>query len=355
MYEYTHGGNAAFEHGKGDVIDLSASINPLGIPESVKAAIFREIPNIIFYPDSSSAGLRERIAAFEKVDPDMIFCGNGASDIIFRLPRAVRAGKIMISAPTFSDYERSARSFGADVVFYPLSKENGFMLDGGFVQTVRRERPDLVYICNPNNPTGKLTDLELIGDLVRYCREIGSLVTIDECFLGFAVQPELYTGKALLNEYSNLVILKAFTKLFALPGIRLGYAISADIKLIAGLYFHGADWPVSNLAHAAAMAALDGAEDMIKKTSAYVSAERMKIENELTRLGFKVFTSNANYAFIQNPYAFDLCRELDKKGIRIRSCNNFHGLDSSYCRIAVSTGENNLKLLSSVEEVVFSL
>ena len=355
MYKYSHGGNAVFESGKENILDLSASINPLGMPENVINAVAREIPNCTHYPDSSSAELRNKIAEFENVKPEMILCGNGASDIIFRLPRAAQAGKIMITAPTFSDYERSARSFGAKVVLYPLSEGSGFMLDDGFLRAVRTERPDLIYICNPNNPTGKLTDIAFVSQLAGCCYEIGALLVLDECFLGFVQQSEMYTGKALLDKFSNLVILKAFTKLFALPGIRLGYAICRDRKLIESLYFHGADWSVSNLAQAAGMAALDGAEDMIKRTAAYVAAERLKIENELVHLGICVYKSQANYVFIRNPYDFDLFHELDKKGIRIRSCHNFHNLDSRYCRIAVSTAEINLKLLSAVGEIIISL
>ena len=352
MYEYSHGGNAAFETGKGRLIDLSANINPLGIPANVRDAIIREIPNSAHYPDSFSGRLREKIGEFEKISADWIFCGNGASDIIFRLPRAVGAKKIMVTAPTFSDYERSARSYGAEVIYHRLSADNGFALDSSFAQAVADENPDLVFICNPNNPTGKLTEVGLIQEILCVCKETGGWVVVDECFLDFAQQTGEHTSKVFLEGHPNLVVLKAFTKMFALPGIRLGYALSANRQLIQNFYFHGADWPVSNLAQAAGIAALEDADDYIKQTVEYVSAERARIEKELTQLGFKVFEASANYVFFQSPYPFDLREKLDERGIRIRPCGNYRGLDSSYYRIAVSTNENNTRALAAAKEII---
>jgi len=321
------------------------------MPDAVRDAIVREASNCDHYPDSFSRRLREKIAAFEKVRADWVFCGNGASDVIFRLPRAVQAEKVMLTAPTFSDYERAARSFGADVFRHRLSVTDGFTLDSSFINAVRREKPDMVFVCNPNNPTGKLTKTRLIKDLLNYCRQANAWLVVDECFLDFVEQAAEYTSKTFLKKYSNLVILKAFTKTFGLPGIRLGYALCADDALISSLYFHGADWPVSNLAQAAGIAALDGAESFIKQTVEYVSTERAAIEKELIRLGYKHFESKTNYVFLQNPYPYDLREELDKMGIRIRPCGNYHGLDESFYRIAVSTNQNNFKLISAIEEI----
>jgi threonine-phosphate decarboxylase len=180
---------------------------------------------------------------------------------------------------------------------------------------------------------------------------IGSHMVIDECFMDFAEYADEYTGKVFLDRYTNLVILKAFTKLFALPGIRLGYAICADQEFTQNLYFHGADWPVSNLSQAAGMAALVGAKSFVKKTVEYVSIERNAVEKKLALLGYKVFQSKANYVFLQNPYPFNMQKELNRHGFRIRSCEDFPALDSSYYRIAVSKAENNLRLLSAVEAI----
>ena len=351
MYEYSHGGNAVYECREQNVIDLSANINPLGMPGNVRNAIISEISNCDRYPDSFSNRLREKIAEFENVNPGCIFCGNGASDIIFRLPIAIRSKKTMITAPTFSDYERSAMSYGSEITRHTLSAVNDFSLESSIIETVRSEKPDLIFICNPNNPTGKLTETGLIKKLLDYCQRIHVWVAVDECFLDFTEKADEYTSKVFIEQYPNLIILKAFTKIFSLPGIRLGYALCANKTIIDSLYFHGADWPVSNLAQAAGIAALEGAKDFIKKTVDYVSEERVILETELALLGYKVFESSANYVFLQSPFTFNLREKLDKKGIRIRSCGNYHGLDESYYRIAVSSKENNVKLLTAVREV----
>ena len=351
MYRYCHGGNAVFESGKGCITDLSANINPLGMPPGVREAIIRGIPDCEHYPDNFSAELREKMAAFEGVNPDWIFCGNGASDLIFRLPKAVKARKVLIAVPTFADYERSAVSCGVQVVHSTLSPVNGFSLTGAFMEMVKREKPELVYLCNPNNPTGLLTDTAFIAELLDCCLSIHSRLLVDECFLDFSEHATQYTGKVYLERFTNLIILKAFTKLFALPGIRLGYVICADRELIQSLYFHGAEWPVSNLSQSAGIAALLDAESFIKKTVNYVSEERSAMQKKLALLGYRVFESMANYVFLQNPYSFDLQKELDGKGIRIRSCGNFPGLDDSYYRIAISGAENNIRLLSSIESI----
>ena len=352
IYEYSHGGNAVFEKGKSSVIDFSANINPLGIPQSVKDAIVKEIAYSDRYPDNFSTELRQRIGLFENVKPDWIFCGNGASDIIFRLPRAVHAKRVMVTAPTFSDYERSARSFGAEVIYHRLFSDNSFTVDSSIVEEVQRQKPDLVYICNPNNPSGQLTEANVIKDLLDCCKQAGTWLAVDECFLDFTEQADRYTSKVFLEDYLNLVILKAFTKMFAIPGLRLGYALCANEKLIEGFYFHGADWPVSNLAQAAGIAALEDADRFIAQTVEYTSGERARIEHGLTELGFKVFKASANYVFFQNKLPFDLHRELDKFGIRIRSCGNYPGLDESYCRIGVSDRESNDRLLDVIGEIM---
>ena len=347
MYEYRHGGNAAYETGNEGVIDLSASINPLGAPENVREAIAGAIAGCARYPDSSSARLRERLAEYENVSPGQIFCGNGASDIIFRLPKASRAASALVTAPAFSDYERSAASGGLKIIRHALSPENGFAVDTRFMETAMEAKPGLVFLCNPNNPTGRLIEKRTVAELLKRCEGFGALVAIDECFLGFAKRRDEFASVPLTQSHKNLIVIKAFTKLFALPGIRLGYAICSDADIIGGLYAHGCDWPVSNLAQAAGVAALTGVWDYVDKTAEFVSREREFLESGLSRMGFQVFPAAANYVFFRNPFPFDLREELDKKGIRVRSCGDFHGLDKSYCRAAVSGHENNRLFLDA--------
>ncbi|MDR1485903.1 MAG: aminotransferase class I/II-fold pyridoxal phosphate-dependent enzyme, partial [Planctomycetaceae bacterium] len=255
MYKYCHGGNARFELDGVNFLDLSASFNPLGFPEEVEEAIKNEIPFCQYYPDNNSFQLRTQIADYEHVKPEWIFCGNGSSDIIFRLPLCLKPCKALITIPTFSDYERSLKSYGTEILYYKLEENRNFECDENFVTTAENEPVDLVFLCNPNNPTGILTKRKVIENLLRSCRKTKTMIVVDECFMDFCEQADDVTVKPLLPEFDNLILIKAFTKIFALPGIRLGYAICNNKKLIDNLYFHGADWAVSNLAHAAGMAA----------------------------------------------------------------------------------------------------
>lgn len=352
MYEYGHGGNVAFEPNGEQILDLSANINPLGVPQGIDVAIHNEVQFLNRYPDCYSTRLRKKIASYEDIPAEWIFCSNGASDIIFRIPIALRSKRALVLAPTFSDYERSLKSFGAYVVYHSLEKESDFNVDYRLMETLKQHDVDLVFICNPNNPTGVLTDIALIEQLLCYCKERGVVVIIDECFMDFALCSEKYTSKRLLNQYDNLIILKAFTKIFAMPGIRLGYAICNNRSIIQKLYVHGADWAISNLAQGAGIAALENAHDYISQTVAYVDIERKFLKENLTSLGFKVFDSRANYVFFNSPYELDLYTELNKRNIRIRSCHNYNGLSGYYYRTAVSTHNNNKNLITTLREIL---
>ncbi|MDR2114895.1 MAG: aminotransferase class I/II-fold pyridoxal phosphate-dependent enzyme [Planctomycetaceae bacterium] len=352
MYEYCHGGNVRFEPNGADFLDLSANINPLGFPEGVEEAVKNEIHFCCCYPDNKSFRLRECIADFEQVKPEWIFCGNGSSDIIFRLPFCLKPRKALIEQPTFSDYERSLKSYGTKIHYHKLEENWNFECDENIATIAKRELVDLIFLCNPNNPTGILTKRKIIENLLRSCRNWKAVLVVDECFIDFTEQANDVTMKPLLSEFDNLIILKAFTKIFALPGIRLGYAICNNKELIDKLYFHGTDWAVSNLAQAAGTAALKNAETYLKETVLFVKQERQYVKGELENLKYKVFDSQANFLFIKSPYDFDLQEELDKHRIRIRSYKNIDGLGAGFYRLALSQHQYNIRLIETVQKIV---
>lgn len=352
MYTYQHGGNAVFEPSSRRILDLSANINPLGFPEKATQAIREEIPFCSRYPDSHATALREKIAEHEGIQPEWIFCGNGASDIIFRLPVALRAGNALLCAPSFVDYERALVSFGTNIAWHTLTRESGFDADQNLLQAADSQALDLIFLCNPNNPTGVMTRRELIEELLRCCRKKNTALVVDECFIDFVQEAQNYTAVPLLAQYDNLVVLKAFTKVFAMPGIRLGYAMSANQALIQKLYAHGPDWAVSNLAQAAGAAALEDARAYIDKTVSYVSGEREKMRIAIGKMGFDVFDSRANYLFFYSPFELDLYDALNQEGIRIRSCSGYKGLASGFYRTAVSNSGENQRLITAMQKII---
>jgi threonine-phosphate decarboxylase len=354
MGEYVHGGNAAFEPGGGALLDLSANINPLGFPEAAARAMIDCLAACAAYPDSQCRALRKRLGQHEGVPPEWLFCGGGASDILFRLPRCVGATRAWTLSPTFADYERSVCSHGATMVFHPLTEERGFAVTADALEHLERTGPDLVFLCNPNNPTGLLTRRAWIEEALTICQAFGGTVVVDECFLDFAVDAPHYSALALLERYENLVVVKAFTKIFALPGLRLGYAVTRNRRILEGLAWHGPDWAASVPAQAAGLAALEGAKEYLGRTVRFLAEERARISAGLAGLGCRVFDGAANYLFFCTPEAFDLIEALDSRGIRIRSCANYRGLSGVYYRVAVSTREANGAFLAAMDAIAHS-
>ena len=357
MYEYTHGGNIYGENGTADkkIIDFSANINPLGMPEEVINAAKDAVTQANIYPDSNCLRLTSELAKFEDIDEAAIFCSNGASDILFRLVYAVNPKKILVTAPSFADYERAGEAVGAEVIYHELKKENCFNIDETFANVIRETSPDIAFICNPNNPTGSLTDIRLIEEIALACQAVNSFLLIDECFLDFLPDSYKYSAKPLTKKYRNTVILKAFTKIFAMPGLRLGYAICSDKALIDRMRFCGADWAVSNIAQAAGIAALKNAKEFINNSAEYIKKERKRITEELSCMGLTVYPSYANFILFHCAWDnIDFREELLKDNILIRDCSNFAGLELGYYRIAVLTEDKNIKLIEALRRIKIS-
>ena len=353
MYEYTHGGDIYDENGyvKENITDFSASINPLGIPEGAAEAAKSAITRSDVYPDSDCRLLRAKLGEFEGVDKSNILCLAGASDVLFRLVYAVKPQKALVAAPSFSDYERAGRAAGAEIIYYARKKENNFNIEKDIAPLIFSASPDIVFICNPNNPTGNLTDMELMEEMASECEAAGSILVVDECFLDFAESSRIRSAKALAERYKNIVVLKAFTKIFAMPGLRLGYAICGDTKLISRIRFCGPDWAVSNVAEKAGLAALECAGEYIADTREYVKKERGYISGELESAGMTVYPAHANFIFFHCPREIDLCAELKKQGILIRDCANFAGLGPGYYRCAVLSRQKNRLLAAALKGV----
>lgn len=348
MYKYTHGGNANFESDK-TFVDLSANINPFGFPDGVEEAIITSIKNISVYPDNFNIKLIEKISKYENVDKNNIFCSNGASDIIFRIPRILNAKKVLLLSPTFSDYERAVVTNGGEVIYYDLKEKNGFRVMIDILEIIENYDFDLIFICNPNNPTGVVTEFELMKKIIELCKKQNTFIVVDECFIDFL--EEKCSVKSLLKKYDNLLILKAFTKIFGLAAIRLGYVMTCNRDIIDKLYMYGGDWPVSNLAQSAGIACLHSPEKFLQTTVEYIKKERENIIYELSKLGLVTFNSRANYIFFKSKENFNLKEKLDLAGIRIRHCNNYHGLNDNYYRVGISSSENNRLFIRELKAI----
>jgi len=344
----THGGDwAGFKSEYGyEPLDFSANVSPLGVPESVVQAITDSAREADKYPDPLCRALCAAIGTYEGVDPSYVVCGNGAADVIFRLAGAMRGKKALVTAPTFSEYETALSANDCVVERYALREENGFRAGDGFLRAIGPDT-DLVFLCEPNNPTGVTSGKEFLLKALKACEENGAVLVIDECFNEFIDDPGSLTMKQALDATDHLVILKAFTKVFAMAGVRLGYMLCSNRGIAEAVRGQGQPWAVSGLAQAAGIAAL-GEPEYVERLSELVREERPFLEQGLRDLGLTVIPGEANYLLFRGPS--DLEEDLREKGILIRNCSNYHGLGDGWFRTAVRTREDNERLLAAVSE-----
>lgn len=351
MYQYQHGGDiyACQAAGEGRaVIDFSANINPLGMPAGVKKALKDAVGKCVNYPDPFCRRLQQEAAGFLGLPEAYFFFGNGAADVLFRLALALKPKKALLLAPTFSDYEKSLRAIGCKTVYYNLKESCEFMVQPDILKKITPS-VDMVYICNPNNPTGQLTNRELLNDILAKCREVQARLVVDECFMDFVAAEKAFSMRDLLADYPELIILKAFTKTFAIPGVRLGYCLSADEHLHSLLHEHGQDWSVSVLAQAAGTAALQETA-YLHESMALISEERDFLCKRLRSVGAKIYGSEANYIFFRLERPRNLPELLAEQGFLIRSCANYRNLEGPYYRVAVKTRVLNRALIKAIKE-----
>ena len=272
-----------------------------------------------------------------------ILCGNGAAELFFAAVQAVWPQKALVIAPSFSEYEEALRSVGAEVEYYYLCEEDNFQIREDYVDKLSEEI-DMIFLCNPNNPTGQTIDRDMLIKILDRCKKQNIVVILDECFLEFLDEPNRYEMSDLRGEYPNLLIIKAFTKIFSMPGLRLGYAISSNQDILEEMSWKLQQWNVSVPAQMAGVAALEKPKEYIRQTREYVSGQREYMRNIMKMMGYVVFASKANYLFFKGRPGLE--KEALKAGFLIRDCQNYEGLSEGFYRIAVRTKEENERLIT---------
>ena len=347
-----HGGDWAgyCERYGREPLDFSINISPSGIPDEVKEALIAAVSEVDRYPDPFCRELRKKLAKTEQVLPEQILCGNGAADLIGRIVQAVRPDRGLVTAPSFSEYRQAMEQFEVPCERIVLDADHEFRLPEDFPDRIP-EDVQLVFLCQPNNPTGVTTYRELLLRILKRCKSIGAVLVMDECFTDLLDDPEVCTMKPYLSEYPNLIILKAFTKTYAIPGVRLGYCMCADEELLGGIAGCGQAWEVSHLAQRAGIAALD-ADGYLSRTRDLISRNRPLLKAGLEELGMRVIPGEANFLLFSGPEDLDV--KLMEEGILIRSCANYEGLpqDRFWYRTAVRTEEENRILLAGIAHCI---
>lgn len=345
----THGGDwAGYEMEYGTLpLDFSANTSPLGLPLGVKAAVIDSLEYTDRYPDPRCRKLTAKLAEYYEAPPESVLCGNGAADLIDRLALALRPRQALVTAPTFGEYAVALERVGCQVQAFPLRQENGFRLTEDFLDWISPET-DVVFLCEPNNPTGVTTPRRLLERVLERCRAANALLVVDECFGDFLDHQEVHTMVPMLEEH--LLILKAFTKFYAMAGLRLGYCLSGNRALLDAMTQAGQPWSVSTPAQAAGMAALDEA-DYALQLRELIQTQRPRLAEALAALGCAVVPGEANYLLFFCP-VLELETKLRQRGILIRNCANYVGLCPGWYRVAVRTEPENLRLVAALEEVI---
>lgn len=328
-------------------LDFSANINPFGMPDRVAKAAMKGVQDSIHYPDVMCTRLKDAIAVKEDVSRDWVVCGNGAAEVIFQLVAALRPKRGLILAPTFAEYELALKSVGCEIICVELKPEEHFMVEEDILNIVD-ESYDLMFLCNPNNPTGQVIAPSLLTRIFSRCRECGVFLVIDECFQDFLSEEDADSRVQSLNEYSDVLILKAFTKMYGMAGLRLGYGLTSNQSLTKHMKEVTQPWNISTPAQYAGVAACEeiGYEE---KTRVYIKEQRQRLSNGLKQQGLQVFDSKANYIFFRGRRG--LYEECLRHKILIRSCANYHGLDDTYYRVAVKSASENEILLQVLQQI----
>ena len=343
-----HGGKNSIKNLDPNVIDFSVNTTPIGIPLSVKTTLKKNLNSIQNYPDFNSTKLISSLKKYTGLPISNLIVGNGAIEIIYNFSFAFlsKKTKVLIPIPTFQEYETVAKLNDCKILYFKtmnLSKNVDL-----FISQIPRN--GCVFLCNPNNPTGKLLSKKQLNLIIQKAKKLSSIVFVDECFIELV--PESNESIILyVKKYDNLFVLRSLTKSFGLPGIRIGYA-AASKQLIEILQKIKIPWSVNSLAQDAANIAIKN-NFHLKKSKLIIKKELIYLKNKISQLdGFECNDSSTNFILIKTKYdSTKLQQKLLKHKILIRDCKNFRGLDNQYFRIAVKSHKDNIKLVKALEKI----
>ncbi|OON86974.1 hypothetical protein BXO88_05375 [Oribacterium sp. C9] len=412
--EYHHGGDI---YEKNIRLDFSININPLGMPYGARDAAIKGVELSTFYPDWNQRELRKAVSEHIGIKGENLLFGNGAADLIYRLMQVIRPEKVMVPAPSFSEYGKAAIMSGSEVQEFFLYERDSFSfndetLEKFIDQIENMAAGSAVFLCNPNNPDGGMIPKAMLLRIYEVCEKNSIWLIVDECFLPFSSREEEYSmvpeirkrlkkkdlternrnttksfsntaecsmgselrsqSRIVYNEKSrakysgfdaendiwrNLIVLQAFTKIYGMPGLRLGYLVTENLDLIRSLKETMTPWEINIPAQMAGVAAIsDG--DYLVETRQIIKVERKYLIDEILRNGLaeKVYNieSEANFILFRvSKDVLDLKEKLIEKGILIRSCRDFSGLDGRFFRICVRRHEENVQLLENWKALLY--
>jgi threonine-phosphate decarboxylase len=354
MTRPTHGGNvykvAQEQHVPiKQIMDFSASINPLGPPAAVFRAIRSALEQIVHYPDPDCLQLRQELAQRYGVDPDMILIGNGSTELIHLLPRALAIKAALIIGPTFEEYAHALMATGSLVQYVHARFEERFRppVDDVLRELSLTRRFDAVFLCNPNNPTGQVMNRPAVYELAEMVERQQGWLIVDEAFIDYCHERSVIS---MLRKHPRMVVLRSLTKFYALPGLRIGYLLGAS-KVVDQMKNLQPPWSVNSLAQEVSCAVLQD-DAYATKSRTFMKRERLRFVHGLRSLfGLRVYASPANFVLIELPASIcadEVTDRLASKRLLVRNCSTLPGLNRQMIRVAIRTAKENRRLLTAL-------
>ncbi|NJJ36000.1 aminotransferase class I/II-fold pyridoxal phosphate-dependent enzyme [Clostridioides difficile] len=351
MKDLGHGANVdemAELYGKDpkEIIDFSSNINPNVLPDLEKY-ILKGLKECRNYPDINYTNLRENISKYIDINPNFIIPGNGATEVIYLLMKSLKK-RLAIINPTFSEYRRSAKLNNLDIIDLELDSENNFKFDIDIIKN-NIEKFDSLFICNPNNPSGNVQDLKELAYLLG---QYNKMLIVDETFMEFVEDENEYSLVKYIESNKNIFIIKAVTKFFGMPGLRLGYGITSNTNIMDKIYEYKEPWTINSFADILSDFIFEDKE-YIRKSKEYYIKERKYMLQELRNVkNIKVYDTDANFILIKiyKKTSRELKKDLFKRGnLLVRDASNFVGLDDSFIRVAIKSHEDNKILIENIK------
>lgn len=339
-----HGGY--YGEDQNNVIDFSVNINPLGVSKNLIEALKKELEKMERYPEIDGISAKKILAKHLTTKSKKIILGNGATELIYLFARSIKPKKVLMVQPTFTEYKKAFELVGSSIYSFITKEEDNFTIQ---IENLAAEidylKPDVLLICNPNNPTGTFTNINDLIPILNKLKEIGGYLFIDESFIDFTDEvPYL----SLIDEY-NIFILRSMTKIFAVPGLRLGYGV-ANEEIISRLNHMKEPWTINSLALSSVPILLND-EEYIRETQKWYKREKAILFQELNKIkDIKVFHGKANFFLIRllEKDSYSLKNYLLQKEIYIRTCEDFIGLSREFIRVSVRNRGENEKLILEI-------
>jgi len=359
MTQPTHGGNVYKVAQKQRIpveriMDFSASINPLGPPAAVLRTIRSALKQIAHYPDPDCWQLRQELAQQIGVDPDMILVGNGSTELIHLLPRALTIKAALIIGPTFEEYARALTNAGSSVQYVHARREERFRppLNDVLRQfSAKQSKFDAVFLCNPNNPTGQVMSRLALRELAEVVERQQGWLIIDEAFIDYCQEQSVVS---LVSEHPRMMVLRSLTKFYAMPGLRIGYLVGAS-KVVDRLKDRQPPWSVNSLAQEVSRAVLHD-QAYATQSRIFMKSERSRFVRGLRSLsGLRVYSSAANFVLIELPASIcagEMTDRLASGRLLVRDCSTLPGLTTQMIRVAIRTVKENRRLIAALGDCV---